>query len=139
MHQILHYQPTRLTVSSYDFEEAAIKTASKKTYAFYSTAATDCWTRDMNQSMYKRIWFRPRVMRDVAEVDTSSTVLGIPVKVPLFICPTGLAKMINPEGEKALARAAKSSGILEIVSRAEVRCVLILMAPAVDQRESSSR
>jgi L-lactate dehydrogenase (cytochrome) len=99
----------------YDFEEAAIKTASKKTYAFYSTAATDCWTRDMNQSMYKRIWFRPRVMRDVADVDTSSCVLGIPVNVPLFICPTGLAKMINPEGEKALARAAKSSGILEIV------------------------
>lgn len=55
-------------------------------------------------------------MRDVAEIDTSSSILGIPVKVPLFICPSGLAKMINPEGEKALARAAKSSGILEIVS-----------------------
>ena len=101
---------------SYDFEEIAAKTASRKTFAFYSTAATDCWSRDMNQSMYKRIWFRPRVMKDVAEVDTSSAVLGVPVRVPLFICPTGLAKMINPEGEKALARAAKSSGILEIVS-----------------------
>ena len=55
-------------------------------------------------------------MKDVAQVDTSSTILGNPVNVPLFICPTGLAKMINPEGEKALARAAKSSGILEIVS-----------------------
>lgn len=70
----------------------------------------------MNESMYKHIWFRPRVMKNVAEVDTSTRILGIPVKVPLFICPTGLAKMINPEGEKALARAAKSSGILEIVS-----------------------
>lgn len=70
----------------------------------------------MNNSMYKRIWFRPRVMRDVAEVDTSSSVLGIPVRLPLFICPTGLAKMIHPDGEKGLARAAKSTGILEIVS-----------------------
>ena len=110
-----------LIVFSYDFEEAAIKTASKKTFAFYSTAATDCWSRDMNNSMYKRIWFRPRVMKDVAEVDTSSTVLGIRVNVPLFVCPTGLAKMINPEGEKALARAAKSSGILEIVSQPHSR------------------
>lgn len=110
------YRLLELTKCSYDFEEAAIKTASKKTYAFYSTAATDCWTRDMNNSMYKRIWFRPRVMKDVAEVDTSSSVLGIPVNVPLFVCPTGLAKMINPEGEKALARAVKSTGILEIVS-----------------------
>ena len=106
-----------LTKLSYDFEEAAAKTASKKTFAFYSTAATDCWSRDMNSSMYKRIWFRPRVMKDVASIDTSSTILGIPVNVPLFICPTGLAKIINPEGEKALARAAKSTGIIETVRR----------------------
>ena len=70
----------------------------------------------MNQAMYKRIWFRPRVLRDVANIDTSSSILGHPVNVPLFICPTGLARMINPEGEKALGRAAKNSGILEIVS-----------------------
>lgn len=105
-----------LIYASFDFEEVAARTASKKTFAFYSTAATDCWTRDMNNSMYKRIWFRPRVMRDVAEIDTSSSILGIPVKLPLFICPTGLAKMIHPDGEKGLARAAKSTGILEIVS-----------------------
>lgn len=105
----------RLKYLSYDFEEVAAKTASKKAFAFYSTAATDCWTRDMNNSIYKRIWFRPRVLRNVSEIDTSSEILGIPVRLPLFICPTGLAKMINPEGEKALARAAKSAGILEIV------------------------
>ena len=109
-------QAIALTCPSYDFEEVASRTASAKTFAFYSTAATDCWTRDMNQSMYKRIWFRPRVMRDVTHVDTKSSILGIPVNLPLFICPTGLAKMIHPDGEKALARAAKSTGILEIVS-----------------------
>lgn len=69
----------------------------------------------MNHSMYKRIWFRPRVLRNVSTVDTSTKILGIPVRLPLFICPTGLAKMINPDAEKALARAAKSTGILEIV------------------------
>lgn len=91
------------------------KTGSKKAYAFYSTAATDCWTRDANERMLKRVWFRPRVMKNVANIDTSTTVMGIPMKMPLFICPTGLAKLIHPEGEKALARAAQSSGILEIV------------------------
>lgn len=123
LHNIINLyatSPTKLLCvadnrSSYDFEDVAAKTASAKTFAFYSTAATDCWTRDMNQSMYKRIWFRPRVMKDVTNVDTNSSILGHPVNVPLFICPTGLARMINPEGEKALGRAAKSSGILEIV------------------------
>ncbi|KAK5171838.1 uncharacterized protein LTR77_003474 [Saxophila tyrrhenica] len=108
--------PLSSIINAYDFEEAAQKHASKKTFAFYSTAATDCWSRDMNQEMYKRIWFRPRVMKDVTNIDTSTTMLGIPLAVPLFICPTGLAKMIHPDGEKALARAAKSTGILEILS-----------------------
>lgn len=96
----------------------ASETASKKAYAFYSTASTDCWTRDANESMLKRVWFRPRIMKDVATIDTSSVVLGQPVNLPLFICPTGLAKLIHPDGEKGLARAAKSTGILEVVSSA---------------------
>ena len=108
--------PLHTIINSYDFESIAARTASKKTFAFYSTAATDCWTRDMNESMYKRIWFRPRVLRDVAEINTTSSILGNNVNLPLFICPTGLARMINPEAEKGLARAAKSTGIIEIVS-----------------------
>lgn len=126
------YQTRLLTLLPYryDFEEAAAATASKKAYAFYSTAATDCWTRDANEAMIKRVWFRPRVMKDVAVVDTSSTVLNIPVKMPLFVCPTGLAKLINPEGEQALARAAKSSGILEIVSRQLSVWLGVLLTPA---------
>lgn len=56
-------------------------------------------------------------MKDVAAVDISSTILNIPVKMPLFVCPMGLVRLINPEGEKALARGVKSSGILEIVSQ----------------------
>ncbi|KAL4888251.1 FMN-dependent dehydrogenase-domain-containing protein [Aspergillus ambiguus] len=108
--------PLDTILNSYDFDQAAAFSGPKKAYTFYSTAATDCWTRDANEAMLKRIWFRPRVMKDVSEVDTSSTVLNIPVKLPLFICPTGLAKLINPEAEKGLARAAKSTGILEILS-----------------------
>ncbi|KAH8801425.1 FMN-dependent dehydrogenase-domain-containing protein [Xylogone sp. PMI_703] len=108
--------PLHTILNSYDFEQVAAKTATKKAYAFYSTADTDCWTRDANEAMLKRIWFRPRVMRNVATVDTSSVILNIPVTLPLFICPTGMAKLINPEGEKGLARAAQSTGILEIIS-----------------------
>jgi L-lactate dehydrogenase (cytochrome) len=105
-----------IPIYSYDFEQAAALSAPKKAFAFYSTADTDCWTRDANNTMLRRIWFRPRVMKDVSVVDTSSTILNIPVSLPLFICPTGVAKLINPEAEKGLARGAKSTGILEIVS-----------------------
>ncbi|KAI6785667.1 uncharacterized protein J7T54_006001 [Emericellopsis cladophorae] len=110
--------PLHNIISLYDFAESVARTGSTKAYAFYSTAATDCCTRDANEQMIKRIWFRPRVMKNVAQVDTSTSVMGIPMKMPLFICPTGLAKLIHPDGEKGLARAAESTGILEIVSSA---------------------
>lgn len=115
MSQLVHRTLILRVFHRYDFEEAAARSAPPKAFAFYSTAATDCWTRDSNESMIKRIWFRPRVLRDVSVVDTSSTVLNIPVQMPLFISPTGLAKLINPDAEKGLARAAKTTGILEIV------------------------
>ncbi|KAI8164940.1 hypothetical protein K4K49_003320 [Colletotrichum sp. SAR 10_70] len=58
--------PLHTVINSHDFEEAAARSAPPKAFAFYSTAATDCWTRDSNESMIKRIWFRPRVLRDVS-------------------------------------------------------------------------
>lgn len=54
-------------------------------------------------------------MKDVTNVDMSTTMLGIPISMPLFICPTGVTRLISSEAEKGLARAAKSMGILEIV------------------------
>jgi L-lactate dehydrogenase (cytochrome) len=108
--------PLHTLINSYDFEEVAARTASKKTWAFYSSAANDLITRNANKSMFRRIWFRPRVMRDMRFVDTSSKILGIKTSFPLFIAPTGMAKLIHPEGETALARAAKEKGILHMVS-----------------------
>ncbi|KAK1821384.1 hypothetical protein LTR12_004270, partial [Friedmanniomyces endolithicus] len=122
--------PLHSIINSYDFEKVAACTAPKKAYTFYSTAATDCWTRDMNESMYKRIWFRPRILRDVSRIDTSTTILGNKVKVPIFICPTGLAKMIHPEAEKALARAAKATGIIEVLSTSASHPVEDIVAEA---------
>ncbi|KAL4779270.1 FMN-dependent dehydrogenase-domain-containing protein [Aspergillus varians] len=108
--------PLHSLISSHDFERAAASSAPPKAYTFYSTADTDCWTRDANESMLKRIWFRPRVMKDVTHVDTSSSMLGLPTSLPLFICPTGIARLIHPDAEKGIARAAKSTGLLEIIS-----------------------
>ncbi|KAL4809822.1 FMN-dependent dehydrogenase-domain-containing protein [Aspergillus unguis] len=108
--------PLSSLINSYDFERAAALSAPKKAYTFYSTADTDCWTRDANESMLKRIWFRPRVMRDVTTVDTSSTMLGMRMSLPLFISPTGVQRLIHQDAEKGLARAAQKMGILQIIS-----------------------
>lgn len=107
--------PLHTVINLQDFDDISRRTSSAKTYAFASTASTDCWTRDQNVAMLQRIWFRPRVLRDVKEVDPSSEMLGVDMKLPVFICPMGLAKMMHPEAEKAMGRAAEKQGIVQIV------------------------
>ncbi|KAF9887878.1 hypothetical protein FE257_009538 [Aspergillus nanangensis] len=72
-------------INSHDFQEIASRTVSKKTWAFYSSAATDLITRDANKSCFDRIWFRPRVLRNVRSVDTKTNMLGVDCSFPLFI------------------------------------------------------
>ena len=61
-----------------------------------------------NRDAYGRYDFRPRVLRDVSNVDPSSTLLGSPVPFPLVLAPTGYTRIVDPEGELAVARAANA-------------------------------
>lgn len=100
-------------INSHDFELVASKTANKKTWAFYSSAATDLLTRDANKSYFDRIWFRPRVLRNVRSVNPATRILGGDYKLPLFVSPAAMAKMIHPDGECAIARACESRNIMQ--------------------------
>ncbi|KKK26990.1 hypothetical protein ARAM_002621 [Aspergillus rambellii] len=108
--------PLDTLINAHDFERVASKTSSKKTWAFYSSAATDLITREANKSCFDRIWFRPRVLRNVRSVDTKTTILGVDSSLPLFVSPAAMAKLIHPEGELAIARACESKGIMQGVS-----------------------
>ena len=59
-----------------------------------------------SRQAFQRVEFRPRVLRDVAEVDPSITVLGRPSSQPFIFSPTGFTRMMNYEGEPAVARVA---------------------------------
>lgn len=60
---------------------------------------------------YAQVEFKPRVLRDVSVVDTSTTILGNPVALPLIFAPTGFTRMLHTEGEAAVARVATRIGI----------------------------
>lgn len=109
--------PLQTLINSHDFEVVASKTASKKAWAFYSSAATDMLTRNANKSYFDRIWFRPRVLRNVRSVEARTKILGIDSSIPLFVSPAAMAKLIHPDGECAIARACQSKGIMQGVCR----------------------
>ncbi|GAB7344913.1 hypothetical protein MBLNU457_3349t1 [Dothideomycetes sp. NU457] len=113
----LHEKPPMSSIlNAHDFEEVAERTLTKKTWAFYSSAATDCITRDRNATFFSRIWFRPRALRNVSKIDTRSKMLGHDIDLPLFISPAAMAKLVNPEGEKALAAGSVKTRIPQCIS-----------------------
>ncbi|HWS79341.1 MAG TPA: L-lactate dehydrogenase, partial [Thermomonas sp.] len=54
---------------------------------------------------------RQRVLVDVADVDTSTTLAGSPCRLPLALAPLGLAGMMARRGEAQAARAACAAGV----------------------------
>lgn len=65
---------------------------------------------------WSRVRFRPRVLRDVTEVDLSCSVLGRRSEVPWGIAPTTLQRAVHPDGELAVARATVVEGGVMVVS-----------------------
>ncbi|KAL4889030.1 FMN-dependent dehydrogenase-domain-containing protein [Aspergillus ambiguus] len=116
--QLAHNEkpPLDTLINAHDFQEVASRTVSKKTWAFYSSAATDLITRDANKSCFDRIFFRPRVLRNVRDVETKTNMLGVDCSLPLFVSPAAMAKLIHPEGECAIAKACEAKGIMQGIS-----------------------
>ena len=104
-------------ISTHDFEDVARNTLTPKAWAFYSSAATDLVTHHWNSDMYRRIMLRPRVMRNIAEVNTQRSILGCPSSAPFFISPAAMARLAHPDGELALARGCASEGLIQVVSK----------------------
>lgn len=102
-------------ISAADFEDVAETQLSPKTWAFYSSAATDLVTHRQNKSFLRRIMIQPRILRDVRHVDISRRILGCDSQAPFFISPAAMARLVHSDGELALARGAGAEGIIQCV------------------------
>jgi L-lactate dehydrogenase (cytochrome) len=81
---------------------------------FYDYADSGSWTESTyraNESDFQNIKFRQRVAVNMENRDTSSTMLGQKVAMPVAIAPTGMTGMQHADGEILAARAAKKFGI----------------------------
>ncbi|NWS19853.1 HAOX2 oxidase, partial [Pachyramphus minor] len=99
-----------------DFEAYAKKYLPKIAWDYFAAGADDCNTRDENILAYKRIHFRPRMLRDVSMMDIRTKILGTEISFPVGIAPTGFHQLAWPDGEKSTARAAKAMNTCYIAS-----------------------
>jgi glycolate oxidase len=69
-----------------------------------------------NRLAFDRIAFRPRILVDVTEVDTSTELLGQKLRIPAILAPIGSLQVFDPDGGLAATRAASEFGIMHCVS-----------------------
>jgi L-lactate dehydrogenase (cytochrome) len=69
-----------------------------------------------NRAAFERLRFAPRWLTDVSERETSTTVLGERVSMPVLLAPAGLARLVHRHGELEVARAAGAAGTVFCVS-----------------------
>jgi L-lactate dehydrogenase (cytochrome) len=63
------------------------------------------------RQLFRDVQFNPSILRDVADVDTTVSLLGQPAAVPFAFAPTGYSRMMHHEGERAVVRVAERRGI----------------------------
>lgn len=107
--------PLSQILSLHDFEAIAKQVMKPASWAYYSSGSDDEITMRENYNVYQRIWFRPRILRDVSKVDYSSKLLGHKSSMPIYITATALGKLGHPDGELNLTRAAGKHGIIQMI------------------------
>ncbi len=99
-----------------DFEPAARKALPPAHFGYLATGVDDDATVRANREGYSHIQIRSRRLVDVEKIDMSVPLLGATWSSPIVICPMGGLKAFHPEGDIAVARAARAKDHLQMLS-----------------------
>ena len=111
--------PLDAILNLHDLEAVAqrvmVAKGKKQAWDYYSSGADDELTYNENVNAFQRIWLKPRILVDVAEVDTSCKILGHRCSLPIYLSAVAMCGMGHEEGELSWVRAAQRSGVLFMV------------------------
>lgn len=114
MNRAKTYDPNVLTIA--DLEAAANAKLPAMTRDFYNGGSMELRTLAENKSAFDKYRLRPRVMKDVSVVDTSTECLGAKVAFPLGFSPTACHGLAHSDAEKGTSRAAARKGVNMVLS-----------------------
>ena len=97
-------------------EQEARRVMPPASWVFCDTGADDEITAPENARAWRALKLRPRVLRDIVDVDTSVTLLGRKVNTPIMVAPTGRHHLFHPDGERATAKGAAAAGAMYVMS-----------------------
>jgi 4-hydroxymandelate oxidase len=99
-----------------DYERLAAEKLDPGVLGYFAGGGGDELTLGDNVAAWSRWRLRPRVLVDVSEVSTVAEVLGAPVSMPVLVAPVAYQRLLDPEGEIGMARAAAAAGTVMCLS-----------------------
>ncbi|XDG06891.1 hypothetical protein ABKA04_006506 [Annulohypoxylon sp. FPYF3050] len=99
-----------------EIEAVATKRMPEKAWAYYYSSSDDQFSKSFNNAVYRDILLRPRVFIDCTNCDSSTTLLGHKVDIPIFVAPAAMARLGHPDGEAGIARACGKFGAAQVIS-----------------------
>ncbi|MFB7112184.1 alpha-hydroxy acid oxidase [Streptomyces sp. NPDC056291] len=94
-----------------DLRAVAARNWPRGVRGYVEGGADDELSLRRNQEAFERYGLVTRTLRDVAQVDTRTRILGHEAALPFGLAPTGYTRMMHADGEPAVARAARQSGV----------------------------
>ena len=104
-----------------DLERLARDTISAEAYDYIAGGAGSESTMRFNLEAFERWRIVPRMLRDVSQRDLSIDLFGTRMPAPVLLAPIGVQTIAHPEGEVAVARAARSMSLPLIYSTAATK------------------
>jgi 4-hydroxymandelate oxidase len=103
-------------INVFDFEPVARKNVPPAHFGYMASGLDDEVTLRANRDGFLKFQLTPHRLNDVSRVDTSVELFGTRYDSPIFVCPTGGNQFFHPDGEVAVAKAARAGNHLQILS-----------------------
>jgi isopentenyl diphosphate isomerase/L-lactate dehydrogenase-like FMN-dependent dehydrogenase len=115
-----------------DAERLAEAIVDPAAWGYIAGGAGDERTLRWNREAFSRCRLRFRVLVDVSDVSTATTVLGTPVSMPALVAPMAYQQIAHEEHELATARGAAQAGTLMCLSTVATAAPADVAAAAPD-------
>jgi isopentenyl diphosphate isomerase/L-lactate dehydrogenase-like FMN-dependent dehydrogenase len=103
-------------VNVFDAQAEAERKLEPGPRGYFSGGAGDEVTLRDNVTTWRNWRLRPRQLTGVEASSTAATVMGGPVAAPILVGPVAFQRLLDPEGEAAMARAAAAFGTVMCLS-----------------------
>ncbi|MEO7315255.1 MAG: lactate 2-monooxygenase [Ginsengibacter sp.] len=106
----------QLPVSFEELEQKASEKLPPEAFGYVAGSAGSEITTSNNKEAFNHWQIVPRMMGDVSQRSIATELFGMSLPSPVLLAPIGVLSIVHPESEIAVARAAKSLQVPQIVS-----------------------